>query len=341
MITQTPKSKYNCTQAELYAIANITLNSFQEYLAAFTAFKSIYTATYYADRVAELNAAIALPYFQQRDEPVEVARVALKNKAEESLVAWQALKSYIEGTFKDNLEKAYLESAGAELYRRAAGENWDVLKQMLAMASQFITDHGLEMTNADMMPIGFASDFETLRLDVDALYTDFKAKEQNFKQVTAAKINANNALYDNIITIMKDGKKIFRNDAALRDRFVFKKVKAIVTPPASSVKTFEGTVTALQPAEVVLTEVNLNAAQTRLSFYNTTALLNTTALIFYFAATANEPPAASGSNSFYLAAGESVTNLSPTQAGYSAAKPFLLVYNGSNQSGNYKVEARK
>ncbi len=340
MLVQKPIKVYNCTQAELYAICTLTLNSFQEYLTDFTNFKGIYTPAYHAARVAELNAAMALPYFQQRDEPVEVARVLLKNKADECLVAWQALKSYILDTFNDDLDKAYIESAGGDLYRSAAGDNWEVMKQMLLMASQFIANHGLEMTNANVMPASFPSSFDTLALDFNALYEDFKAKEQNLKQVTAAKINANNALYKNIIGMMKDGQKIFRNDAALRDRFVFKKVKAIVTPPTSSVKTFEGTVATLQPTEIVLTDVNLNASQTRLSFYNTTALPNAVALIFYFAATANEPPAASGSNSFYVAAGESVTNLSPTQAGYSVAKPFLLVYNGSNQSGNYKVEVK-
>ena len=341
MITQNPKSIYNCTQAELYAITSIALNSFQENLSAFSTFKSIYTPTYYADRVAELNAAIALPYFQQRDEPVEIARIALKSKATECLVAWQSLKSYIIDTFDKPQQKALLESAGADFYRGAADDNWEVMQQLLTMAKQFIATHSIEMTNADVMPVNFPSEFETLKLNLYALYDDFKAKEQTIKQVTAAKINANNALYRNIISMMKDGRIIFRGDAAVRDRFIFKKVKAIVTPPASSVKTFEGIAEAQQPVAVVLTDVNLNAAQTRLSFYNTAAVPSTAALIFYFAATANEPPAASGSNSFYLVAGDSVTNLSPTQAGYSVAKPFLLVYNGSNVSGSYKVEARK
>jgi hypothetical protein len=209
------------------------------------------------------------------------------------------------------------------------------------MASQFIATHSIEMTNANVMPVNFPSEFETLKLNLYALYDDFKAKEQTIKQITAAKINANNALFRNIMGMMKDGQIIFRGDAAVRDRFVFKKVKAMVTPPASSVKTFEGIAAVQQPVEVVLTDVNLNAAGVKLSLYNTAAVPSTVDLTFYFAATANEPPAASNNNSFYLVAGDSVSNLSPTQAGYSIEKPHLLVFNNSNESGSYKVEARK
>jgi hypothetical protein len=148
-------------------------------------------------------------------------------------------------------------------------------------------------------------------------------------------------VYKYMMAIMKDGQKIFREDAAVRDRFVFKKVKGLVTPPSSSVKTFEGVALPMQAVEVVLADVDLGAASTRLSFYNIGAPPSAPALMFYFAATLNELPSASGHNSFYVEAGDSVANLTPTQAGYSIEKPHLLVYNSEADNGSYKVEARK
>ena len=341
MLVPKPIKNYNCTQAELYAIAAITLDSFEQNLTSFTAFKTIYTPTYHTDKVAELNAAMALPDLQQRDEPVEIARLTLKNKANECLAAWQALKSYITSTFGKEQAKVYLESAGAGYYLKASNYNWEILIQMLQTASTFIAEHSSEMINADIMPVGFPSSFETMKEEAKDFYTDFKNKEQTFEEKTAAKIIANNGVYESIITIMKDGQKIFRNNAAVRERFVFKKVKAIVTPPDSTVKIFQGQAPSLQPVEVVLTDVDLNATGTRLSFYNMSLVPSQAALIFYFAASPTEVPSASGSNSFYLTAGESITNLTPMQAGYSIVKPLLLVYSSTNINGSYKVEARK
>ncbi len=341
MLVPKPTRSYNCTQPELYAIATILLNSFQQNLPAFTAFKSIYTPAYHADSLVLLNNATALPDLQQRDEPVELARITLKNKANDCLAAWQALKSYITGTFAKEQWKLMLESAGSGYYKRASNYNWEILLQMMQTASQFIAAHGVELSNSNTMPANFPSDFETLMQDTYTLYDDFKNKEQAFKQNTAAKVYANNQVYERIITIMKDGQKVFRNDAATRDRFIFKKVKSIVTPPDSSVKRFEGEVPTGGIAEVVLTDVNLDDSGTRLWFINRGSLPAAPALIFYFAALPTDLPSASGSNSFYVPAGDRVTNLTLAQAGFSIEKPYLLVYNSSGSNGTYAVEVRK
>jgi hypothetical protein len=117
----------------------------------------------------------------------------LKKKAKKCLTAWQALKSYITGTFEEEEWKLLLESAGADYYTRASNRNWEVLLQMMESGMEFINEHSIEMTNANMMPVNFPSEFHTLKLEVLALYEDFKEKEQKFKENTAVKIKANNA----------------------------------------------------------------------------------------------------------------------------------------------------
>jgi hypothetical protein len=81
MKTLKPKNIYPCTQAELYAIAGIALDSFQQNLVDFSNFKTIYSPVFLADRMVELAAAVALPDLQQRDEPVELARKELEEKS--------------------------------------------------------------------------------------------------------------------------------------------------------------------------------------------------------------------------------------------------------------------
>jgi hypothetical protein len=60
-------------------------------------------------------------------------------------------------------------------------------------------------------------------------YEEFTDMEQDMQQATDDKINANNLVYSNLISMFEDGQKIFRNNASLRDRFVFDTVLALIS----------------------------------------------------------------------------------------------------------------
>ncbi|MBK8659703.1 MAG: hypothetical protein IPN22_12750 [Bacteroidetes bacterium] len=62
------------------------------------------------------------------------------------------------------------------------------------------------------------------------MYGSFKDAQQDSHEQTDAKIEANNAIYREGRAMMEDGKRIFRKNAAVRDRFVWERVVELVTP---------------------------------------------------------------------------------------------------------------
>ena len=75
MSNSRPKPKYNCTQAELYAICTIMWQSYAENQPDFEAFKTIYTGQYGIDALQEVEDAKNLPDFQARNQHTETAYI--------------------------------------------------------------------------------------------------------------------------------------------------------------------------------------------------------------------------------------------------------------------------
>jgi len=224
-----PQPEYNCTQLELYAVCRIGLGSYREQLADFTAFKAFYDAAFGNDFEAAIEAAAALPDFQARDETSETANIFLGEKGTECANKWQDLKRYITTTTGWKLiQKPKLEAAGSTLYQKASHENWEVLKGLMITASSFIANNDVELKADGNMPNAFQGQFNTLKDDYCDLYDEFTDAEQDSKGGTDEKVNANNAINKTLAIINGDGQAIYRNDAALEDRFIFDVVLKIV-----------------------------------------------------------------------------------------------------------------
>jgi len=236
MITQNqkPVPKYDCTQAELYAITGIGWTSCSEHLTEFTNLKAFYTPAYILAKKAAIGSAKALPSFQSRTGPSEEARIALRAKGTECLVKWQALKRYIADAFSSELQKTKLENAGAGYYESASREDWEDLDVLMQEGSNFIALESAALQANDNMPATFEAEFNVLKVAYGLLYEDFKNKEQQGREMTTVKINANNALYEELMKMFKDGVHIFRGDASIRERFVWAVVKELVSSSTGS-----------------------------------------------------------------------------------------------------------
>ena len=100
--------KFNCTQAEFYAVAGTGWKSFENNNVAFQALKLKYTALFLADRRAELKIAEELPDEQARYANEEALLVTLREKAKTGKEKWQLLKRYIIDAFPKSLQKITL-----------------------------------------------------------------------------------------------------------------------------------------------------------------------------------------------------------------------------------------
>src|SRR3954467_15938279 len=104
------QSKYNCTQQEFYAAANLGWQNYLDNVGDFTAHKAKYTPQLGNDAIAELLAAKNIPDAQARGSVPEALRVQLTQAAGVCLNNWQILKSYIADAFPEELQKVMLEA---------------------------------------------------------------------------------------------------------------------------------------------------------------------------------------------------------------------------------------
>jgi len=239
-MAERPEAEYNATQLELYAVCRIGLGSYREEIVAFGDFKAFYDAAFGNDFEAAIEAAAALPDFQARDEPSEVANINLTNKGKECTNKWQDLKRYITSTTGwELIQKPKLEAAGSTLYEKAANENWEVLKGLMITASSFIANNSVELKADGNMPNAFEGQFNTLKDDYCDLYDEFTDAEQDSKGGTDEKIEANNAINETLSGMFADGQAIFRDNQTMKERFTFDVVLKIVRGSQGVTRTFE------------------------------------------------------------------------------------------------------
>jgi len=174
-----------------------------------------------------------------------------------------------------SIQKPMLEAAGSQEYPKAAADNWEYVALLGQKARLFIDDHLAELQANNNMPASFVQDFENDLSDYMSGYNDLADGGQDNEQERQAKVEANNALFEEIMGMFDDGAFIYRDNPALKKRFTFSRVlnrirkpSAGNTPPPAPVDGFgsiNGTVTRsdndmpLALAEVTIASLGLVA----------------------------------------------------------------------------------
>ena len=225
-----PINNYPCSQADLYAVCRIGWNSYGENQTDFEAFNTLYTATYGTDALAEIEAALNLPGFQERDEAQETFHIQMTEAHATAIMKWKSLRSYIKHSYPPELQKPKIESAGYDHYSKAANKNWAETQLLMKAGQHFIDNNTADLT-AGGMPATFAAEYATATSGFLTLYDRFTDAEQDSQEATDEKINANNAIYSKLISMFEDAQIIYENDPSKRERFVFAQVYAMITRP--------------------------------------------------------------------------------------------------------------
>lgn len=239
------KKNYPCTQAELYAVGAIAWESCREHLfpaggetKSFSAFKAIYTDAYVNGKIQAIIGAEDLPDEDTRSDEHETQKILLGQKALECTTKWKGLKRYIEAAFTEEFWQTKLEAAGANFYEKAAHDNWEMVEALMNDGSNFIAANIQTLLANNNMPNVFQAEFDSLKTQFDVIYLLFKDKQQDAEEKAQAKIVANNAVYDDLTVMLKDGQFIFNANPALRERFVFAQVLHLVRGSANIFRTF-------------------------------------------------------------------------------------------------------
>lgn len=268
MITPRPNRKYNCTQAELYAICTIGWKSYAENQPDFELFNTTYTPAFGTDAIAAVESAKALPDYQASNEATETAYIQMTTTADELNQKWRMLRSYIKASYPTEVQKPKLEAAGEEHYNRSVSRNWGETELMCTSAIAFITANSAELTTGGM-PAAFPTDFSDQHATFTTQYSTFTDSGQDEHEGTDAKINANNDIYDALQRMFEDGQVIYEKDPSKRERFIFARVKELITskPGGGSEETTtirgtvidNGTENPVSGATTVITDTELTA----------------------------------------------------------------------------------
>lgn len=248
MAESRPQAIYPCSQADLYVVCRIGWNSYNENVSFFTAFNTLYDAAYGAAASAEVEAAVNLPGFQERDEAGETFHIQLTVAHAVAIYKWKSLRSYIKHAFPPELQKPKVESAGYDHFTQAANQNWAETQLLLVAGQHFLDNNTAELT-AGGMPAAFAAEYAIASDNFLGLYDKFTDAEQDAQEATDAKIRANNAIYKKLIMMFELAQIIFEREPSKRERFVFAQIYAMITRPGggTSIPTdavmIEGTVT--------------------------------------------------------------------------------------------------
>lgn len=234
------QSKYNCTQAELYTIVQQGWNSCLAQLAAFTAFSAAYVTGLITARLAALTAAQALPDFQARNSIAEALRTDLQAQNDVVLNLFQSLKRYISYAFPAVQHQAQWDAAGWGYYASAAALNWDDTANMLVSMDNFITANSVALLLNSNMPTAFGATVASAKTDFDTLHADFLDARQAAYVATEDKVNANNAIYDDLIAMFADARCLGFSEALMK-QFTFSSILTLIS--GTGVATLKGVIT--------------------------------------------------------------------------------------------------
>jgi hypothetical protein len=222
-----PAAKYGCAQQDLYTVTETIVISLVAQLLAFAGYNGIYIMAFCTALKQEILAARALPDSPARSAIRKILRKRMEAKAIEALAAWGQLVTAIEHGFAEDEVPERLDEAGQGHYNGAAKRDWDEVKALLQSANTFMQDYAAELTTGGL-PTGATGAMGQLQTDFEQLQNDYLQALEGEKEHTDIKVEANNALYARIMKVCKDGKKVFRQNAALREQFIFATVLGLV-----------------------------------------------------------------------------------------------------------------
>ena len=223
-----PTNKYKSSQAELYAICTIGWQSYTENQPDFENFNTKYTTQFGIDSIAAVESAKNLPDFQARNQETETAYILMGQTATLALTKWRSLRSYIKSSFPATLQKPKIEAAGEDHYNKALNRNWAETELMLTSAINLVTQNAAQLTTGGM-PAAFPTQLSDLHTEFMDYYATFTDSGQDEHEGTDAKIIANNDIYAQLLRMFEDGQIIYEDDAAKRERFIFARVKELIT----------------------------------------------------------------------------------------------------------------
>jgi hypothetical protein len=222
-------SNYPCSAASLYGVITLVLNSLLENLADFANHKGKYTQAFVTIAFQKMNAAKHMPDRQIRGSASTVSKGLVKSQVKNMLKTHRALNLYIKEAWTDDAA-AYvprLVAAGKNHLAQAKNCNWDSFDTLTTDGENFILANEAVLLTTGNMPLNFKDKYILQKKECLEKIALFLGKRQSNTTLTAEKVKANNAIYNDTIRICLDGQYLFNKNDALWQQFSFTHVLTI------------------------------------------------------------------------------------------------------------------
>ena len=218
---------FSCSQEVLYLVCTAAWNLCSNFLNQFTAFRAIYTATYVADNLQAVKDAQDLTPSLQSIGDRTLVRTACVNALTNVQANWQRLKTYIDNAFDADQVRAQVKIAGGSFYAKVSSKNWSAAHSLIDAANTFITNNLDALTANGNMPADFQTTFQTDGDTFIAASAAYASVTIAAKQFTGEKNAANAAIYQALVNMLTDGKKIFADNKVAEKQFIFSRLVKI------------------------------------------------------------------------------------------------------------------
>ena len=207
-------ARYPDAEESMYLVASMICQNCTDDLELFAGHKKKYTLEFINGILQRIAAAEEMPNQDQRQSAQSMLRNAVAAAKENCCDLFLYLITFIttDGFRAEDIE-ALKKEAGEDYYADASNDNWKALRTLNRMVPVFVKKYASALAKADL-PDEFVAGFvakATVFSNALAAFNNYKVTAE---RLTAAKLTANNEVYDAVQGILTDGKYIFRKDVA-------------------------------------------------------------------------------------------------------------------------------
>lgn len=252
------ETKFNCSIPALTPTVITLWDNCEVHLSVLATYKSKYTPGLCASRKDAMNAAAAMPDQAARSAVHERIRLRLVDGSKTCMRLWQNLKSYCRDSYtnKEELE-VQLKSAGWEYYDFAAS-SWPSTQSLMTSGLNFIDANIDTLKESGYMPDSFRAAFAYSKALFTNDYNEFRTAITDASTSTAARTEALNQCYADVISLCLDSQDCFANNEIIKAQFVFDNVLSMVAPAGASAAAF--TITNAQTKRAIIAEVQVQGS---------------------------------------------------------------------------------
>jgi len=214
------KQGFKGTQQNLYSYSRIGWGYYREQLQPFNLYSQSFTAATATDALSFIDATELMPSYEiLRAEYVE-ARKELIVKLSVVLLGFQSLKDFIAKAYPKTSVDNMWTAAGLGYYEAAAGLSWDNAATLIRMGNLFMKDNTVRLTANNNMPESFPESFKIAGEEFTAQRQLFKDKEAYCSTKIFEKYEANEKIYNDLLSMTNSGKNIFKSNKIVLKNFI-------------------------------------------------------------------------------------------------------------------------